>query len=309
MEQSDRVVVRNLILSVLLGVVLSRFSLGAIVMTVPLLLVCPRIRQPFVKIAAFFAIFAGTAIWTLVQNRVLLGTEYWPFLLVNLYLPACLTAGSAVWAVGGNYSSSSMRKFYWASIPVFVIGTALSLYFASGSSQNVRLALADSVLYLFPPDVLSVDLSPAVNAIVDSMMLFFAPIALLMLAIPVVVTDINLNRYDEQWQYDFANMKLPDGFVWILFGSWAAALVCRLASGIPLWVMALSWNLALSLTVLYFIVGVSILVAFARRRTAAITAGRIVFAVAIACLIPFLNLIVIFGLPLLGVLETWIDFR
>ena len=309
MEQSDRVAIRNLIFSVLLGVVLSRFSLGSVLMTLPILLVCPRIRQTSIKVAAFAAILVGTAVWTVVQNRLILGTEYWPFIFVGLYLPACLTVGSAVWAIGGDYSRSSMRKFYWASIPVFVMGLALSLYFASDSSQNVRLALAESVLYYFPSDMLSVDISSAVKIVIDSMMLVFAPVAVLLLAIPVVITDVNLNRYDEDWQYDFANMKLPDFFVWILFGSWVGALVCKLVSGIPLWFLALTWNLALSMTVLYFIVGVSILVAFARRRTAALTAGRIVFTVAIACLIPFLNVAVIFILPLLGVLETWVNFR
>lgn len=309
MEQADKIIIRNLIFSVILGVILSRFSIGSVLMTIPILLVCPKVRQTSVKVAAFAAILAGSAVWTVLQNRVLLGTEYWPVLLVGLYLPASLTIGSAIWTIGGNYSRSSMRKFYWASIPVFFIGTALALYFASDSSQNVRLALAESVLYYFPTDMLSVDISSTVKIVIDSMMLVFSPVALLLLAIPVVISDINLNRYDEDWQYDFANMKLPDYFVWILFGSWAGALVCKLVSGIPIWVLAVIWNLSLSLTVLYLIVGVSIVVAFARKRTAAITAGRIVFTVAIACLIPFLNVVVLIGLPLLGILETWINFR
>ena len=309
MEQADKLVIRNLIFSVILGVLLSRFSIGSILMTIPILLVCPKVRQTSIKVAAFAVILVGSAVWTVLQNKVLLGTEYWPVLLVGLYLPASITIGSAVWTIGGNYSRSSMRKFYWASIPVFFIGTALALYFASDSSQNVRLALAESVLYYFPSDMLSVDISSTVKIVIDSMMLVFSPVALLMLAIPVVITDVNLNRYDEDWQYDFANMKLPDHFVWILFGSWIGALVCKLVSGIPIWVLAVIWNLALSMTVLYLIVGVSIVVAFARKRTAAITAGRIVFTVAIACLIPFLNVVVIIGLPVLGILETWIDFR
>jgi hypothetical protein len=63
------------------------------------------------------------------------------------------------------------------------------------------------------------------------------------------------------------------------------------------------------MTVLYIVVGVSILVAFARRRTAAITAGRIVFTVVLLCFLPIVNAVVLVGLPLLGVLETWIAFR
>ena len=136
-----------------------------------------------------------------------------------------------------------------------------------------------------------------------------APMGLVMLALPVVIADVNVNRFNEDWQYDFANMKLPDQYVWVFFGSWATALVCNLVKSIPMWAMAVCWNMALAMTVLYMVVGVSILVAFARRRTAAITAGRIVFTVVLLCFIPFVNAVVMIGLPILGVLETWIAFR
>ena len=189
------------------------------------------------------------------------------------------------------------------------MGAMLSVYFASEKSAPVRGVLVESYLSVFPADSLSMDISSVVQAVVNSMMLFFAPMGLMLLAVPVVISDINLNRYDEDWQYDFANMKLPDAYVWVLFASWALALLTNFVTAIPFWIMALMWNLALSLSVLYFVVGVSILVAFARRRTAALTAGRIVLMVALACIIPVVNMIVLFGLVLLGVLETWIRFR
>ena len=124
-----------------------------------------------------------------------------------------------------------------------------------------------------------------------------------------MIADVNVNRFDEDWQYDFANMKLPDQYVWVFFASWVVALVSNWVDAIPVWILVIAWNLALTMTVLYLVVGVSILVAFARRRTAAITAGRIVFMVVLLCLIPVVNVIVLIGLPVLAVLETWIAFR
>ena len=118
-----------------------------------------------------------------------------------------------------------------------------------------------------------------------------------------------MNRFDEDWQYDFANMKLPDPYVWVFFASWAVALVSNWVEAVPTWILILGWNVALTMTVLYMVVGVSILVAFARRRTAAITAGRIVFTVVLLSFIPVLNVIMFIGLPVLGILETWIAFR
>ena len=309
MEQNDRTAIRNLILATLLGVILSRFSIGSLVMTVPVLLVCPRIRRTDLKVLAYAAMLLGVIIWTVIQQRILIGTEYWPTIPVSLYLPVSTIIGCTVWTLGSSYSRSSMRKFFWAAIPVFVMGMAVALYFASEKSLPVRNALADGILMMFPADSLSINLSSVIRTVVDMMALFFAPMGVLMLALPIVIADVNVNRFDEDWQYDFANMKLPDHYVWIFFASWAAALVCNLVKAIPLWAMAVCWNLALTMTVLYMVVGVSILVAFARRRTAAITAGRIVFTVVLLCFLPIVNAVVLVGLPLLGVLETWIAFR
>ena len=310
MEQyEDRAAIRNLVLGVLLGVILSRFSLGSVFMTVPVLLACPRIRKVQFRMGAFAVLLLAVLIWTLVENREVLGTEYWPLLLVSLFLPVSNIIGSAVWDFGSGYSRSSIRKFFWACIPVFVMGIAMSLYFASDASLTIRSALVEGMLYYFPSDYLSVDISSLLYAAVDLMMLFFAPLGVILLALPVVTADININRYDEDWQYDFANMKLPDPYVWVFFASWAAALVSYLVTSVPAWALALCWNVALTVSVLYLIVGLSIVVAFARRRTAALTVGRILILLVVICFIPFVNLVVVFGLILLGVLETWFRFR
>ena len=278
-------------------------------MTVPVLLVCPGIRNTAYKVLSFAAMLAGVLVWTLIQQRTLIGTEYWPFIILSLYTPVSMIIGSAVWTVGGSYSRSSMRKFFWAAIPVFVMGLALAFYFASEKSSLVRYELANGIIAIFPTDYLSVDFSSMVMNVVNTMALFFAPAVVLGLALPIVIADVNVNRFDEDWQYDFANMKLPDPYVWVFFASWAVALVSNWVEAVPTWILVLGWNVALTMTVLYMVVGVSILVAFARRRTAAITAGRIVFTVVLLCIIPVLNVIMYIGLPLLGVLETWIAFR
>ena len=309
MEQTDRTAIRNLIFGTAIGIILSRFAIGSILMTVPVLLVCPGIRNTAYKVLSFATMLAGVLIWTLIQQRTLIGTEYWPFIILSLYTPVSMIIGSAVWTVGGSYSRSSMRKFFWAAIPVFVMGLALAFYFASEKSSLVRYELANGIIAIFPTDYLSVDFSSMVMNVVNTMALFFAPAVVLGLALPIVIADVNVNRFDEDWQYDFANMKLPDPYVWVFFASWAVALVSNWVEAVPTWILVLGWNVALTMTVLYMVVGVSILVAFARRRTAAITAGRIVFTVVLLCIIPVLNVIMYIGLPLLGVLETWIAFR
>ena len=305
MEQTDRTALRNLIIGTAIGIILSRFTIGSILMTVPVLLVCPGIRNTAYKVLSFAAMLAGVVIWTVLTWRA----ESWQIVLFNLYFPVGMIIGSAVWAVGAKYSSSSMRKFFWAAIPVFIMGLGMGFFFASDLSSDVKEYLTGLVYYLFQFESLNIDMSSVVITVVDMMALFFAPAVVLGLALPIVIADVNVNRFDEDWQYDFANMKLPDPYVWVFFASWAVALVSNWVEAVPTWILILGWNVALTMTVLYMVVGVSILVAFARRRTAAITAGRIVFTVVLLSFIPVLNVIMFIGLPVLGILETWIAFR
>ena len=307
MEQTDRTAFRNLIIGTAIGIILSRFTIGSILMTVPVLLVCPKIRNTGIKVLSFAAMLLGVAIWAIVEQLVVLGTLDWVSTVWSLFYPALMIIGSAVWTVGGDFSRSSMRKFFWASIPVFVLGVAMALFFVSDKAIPLRESMAN--MFLYTSEYLGVDFSSIVQIMVTMMALLFAPAGVLALALQIVIADVNVNRFDEDWQYDFANMKLPDSYVWVFFASWIIVLASNWVEAIPFVILVIVWNLALTMTVLYMVVGVSILVAFARRRTAAITAGRIVFTVVLLSFIPVLNVIMFIGLPVLGILETWIAFR
>ncbi|MCQ2413150.1 MAG: hypothetical protein MJ057_09400 [Sphaerochaetaceae bacterium] len=309
MEQTDnKSVVRNVVLGTLLAVILSRFTIASLFMTLPILLACSRIRNTSKAMVPFGALLLVVIGWTLVENRVIIGTDLQPVLLVGLYPPVAATIGSAVWLASREKSSSLLRRFFWASIPVFVLGLALSLYFASDASLPIRAALTESIMYFFPAESIGMDISEIAKASVDMLMLFYAPLGIVVLGIPVLISDVSLHKFDEAWQVDFANMKFPDSYVWMFFASWAFALVSNLAS-LPSWLVALAWNAALSVGFLYAVVGASILVSMARRKSPAISAGRIVFTLVLLCFIPVLNVVVLIGLPVLGVLETWVNFR
>jgi hypothetical protein len=73
---------------------------------------------------------------------------------------------------------------------------------------------------------------------------------------------------------------------------------------------ALALNVALGSCVLYAVQGMAIVMHFVRRKGLPISGGRLMMSLfLIAFLVPGLNILVVFLLPLLGVLETWIVFR
>lgn len=309
MEQTDRAVTRNLIIATVLGVILSRFGIGSIFLTVPLLLACRNLRKTSHAMVAFTVLLVAVSAWNLVIGREMMASEYRPAFWIGLFLPVSTIIGSALWIALRDYTSSLLRRFFLCCIPVYAIGLATSVYFASDAARLVRELYAQVVLYYLPSESLGVDLTAMVLSVVESLKLIFAPMAVIMFAIPVCLSDILSHRYDDQWQFDFANMKFPDSYVWGFLASWALALGCNFFGSVPSLVAVFAWNTALVMAILYGIVGISILVAFARRRTTAISAGRIVFTVILLCMLPVLNVAVIIALPVLGVLETWVRFR
>lgn len=309
MEQgTDKGSIRDLVFVTLIGILFSRFSLGSMLMTVPLLLVVPRVRKEGLVWLSYALVFLGSVGWTLLDSKDLLTTQYIGMVAVSLYMPVCTIVGSAVWTAAGKKSRVGLRKYFLACIPVCLMGLAVAVWFSTDYAGSIKELMKGSMMYMFPEESLGFSIEPVVDTVVSLMTLMFVPMGMVAAGLPVLVSELILYRNDEAWQYDFAFMKLPDVFVWAFLGSWALALGFNFIQ-VPVWVRSVCWNLAFGLGLLYAIQGISILVALFRRRTAAVSAGRVVVLVLCLCMMPGLNLACLVGLPILGVLETWIRFR
>ncbi|MFQ3619395.1 MAG: hypothetical protein SNJ78_00480 [Spirochaetales bacterium] len=100
-------------------------------------------------------------------------------------------------------------------------------------------------------------------------------------------------------------VKLPEKIVWAFLLGWTGVLTGLIQ---PLgWVSIVFWNIALLTSALYGIQGVDILRFFLNKmgRFRALALFGIIFSL----FIPGLNIIVLVGIPLLGVSELWIQYR
>ncbi len=300
---------KELVLTTIVGILLSRFSLGSVLMTIPLLLVVPRVRDSWQAILAFAVLLIGTVVWSVIDYQQVIAAGYAGVLAVSLFLPVCTITGAAAWSFASRKSRAGLRKFFYACFPAVVLGLALAVWFSGDYALSTREMLKQSLLYAFPAETLGVNIESILDLTLSFLNVSFVPMGMAIVAIPVLISDLIMYRYDEAWQYDFACMKLPDPFVWAFFGFWALALTSSLVTAIPIVIYCVAWNVALALTVLYAVQGLSILVARFRRRTAYMSVGRVVAMVLLLCFIPGLNLIALIGLPILGILETWFRFR
>lgn len=307
-QGTDRNIARDLVFATLVGILFSRFSLGSMLMTVPLLLVVPRIRKTCFVWLSYSLLFLGAMGWTLLDSRELLSSQYAGFVAFSLYMPVCTLVGSAVWTASGRRSRVGLRRFFLACIPVAVLGLALSVWFSTESADTVKGLIRSSMLYMFPEGTLGFSMEAMIDTIVTLLSLMFVPMGMVSAGLPILVSELILYRNDEDWQYDFAYMKLPDAFVWAFLGCLALSLGANFLQ-VPYWTVAVLWNMVFALGLLYAVQGVSILVALFRRRTAAVSAARVIVLVLCLCMMPGLNIVCLVALPILGMLETWIRFR
>lgn len=313
MEQSDRPVVRNVVLALALGIVLSRFSIMSLLMTLPLLYACANFKEARKSALPFTGLLLVVSVWTFIESRGAL-----PGLIVmGLYPPVCSIVGAMVWSSTRDESSSLLRRFFWACIPVFAMGMALSLYFSSSASLEVRNLLTESMVYVYESIMETLLTSnydvqvlwDLISSVIDDRLrLLFAPIGIMVFGLPILICDSTLHKFDDTWQDDFAMMKAPDSYAYVLISSLALCLVSVFVE-LPKGISTIAWNTGLSLLLLYAVVGASILVYLARKKSPAIRATRIVITLILMLLIPFLNALVLLALPILGVLETWVAIR
>ncbi len=100
-------------------------------------------------------------------------------------------------------------------------------------------------------------------------------------------------------------VHLPDKLIWGFLLGWFGVLVTWIR---PLgWVSILFWNSALLCTVLYGMQGVDILRYYLKK----LERLRVVilFMILLFLFIPGLNILIMVGVPLLGVSELWIQYR
>ena len=101
----------------------------------------------------------------------------------------------------------------------------------------------------------------------------------------------------------------PGDAVWGFIVSWALVLLLRFVS-VPVAVPVIALNVAGIWTVLYAIQGFTVVFARVRKHSRNVRSMTVFIIVLFAgTLIPGINFIVVLGLPLIGVLETFFDLK
>ncbi|NCN05933.1 MAG: hypothetical protein GW949_09910 [Spirochaetales bacterium] len=190
----------------------------------------------------------------------------------------------------------------------FVLGALVSapfVYFLS-TDVEIREGLVELLGVVFAQSELLVDWNDITETLLHMMIrtygfgVFFA--GMLVVFIGKMWSGTS---YRSLWRKSLSIYSVRTGGVWVLIAGWTVALLDARFSLSVLGIVG--WNVALMAGSIYSLQGLGIIQAFfsGRGRDRSAPIGLIVFSL----FIPGINGIVALGLPLLGVAETWVEFK
>jgi hypothetical protein len=240
-------------------------------------------------------------------------------LSIGLFLPIVLIGCSMIWVLLSSYRLL-VRYIASCSFIAFVM-LVLGLYFksnpqVSSSMDTAMISIIDTLMAdagLIEMDakllggISSQDLYSLIKEVMLVMILPLSAIAFgfsafMSISTPRVIGD---DRFDKR----VASWKLPEEMVWVFLVSFLIVLL-NLVIDFNTTLRVVVWNLALFIGVLYTIQGLAIMLYKLNAKTHKIGAVKLfVLAALLTILLQGLNIVIVLGLPIFGVTETWFTYR
>jgi hypothetical protein len=310
---------REMLILVGVSYVLSRLMIGNLVFTIPLMVLAPKFSDRKVALLPVALVALLLAATELIRSRDALGSpEGRILLLIGLFIPTVLLVASAVWI-----ALTEQRTLY-RYLASCLFGVVASVLVVIGFSKpNEALEWVNSAMYETfrmilgqasgDPDSTTLLADSELRSLyrVSVMVIgaMLAPLCMALVGFTSFMAMSYQNRYDNSFSNRVAGWRIPEVTLWVFLGSWTLVLALILFKANYL-SRALALQVALGSSVLYAVQGMAIVTYFALRKGLVVNTARLFSTVfLLAFLIPGVNVVVVFVLPLLGVTETWIAYR
>ena len=238
----------------------------------------------------------------------------WIFLMLTMYFPLSLSAAGIIWLktrgdhrLIGRLMKTLVPSLVLLAVYALVIFTDKSLPGEIiDSFRNVFASLFAPVLEaLFP----GLDSMVLFNLVMITLLCFVYPVLLASVCAGCFIYETALHSRESGWERDVMAFGYPPDAVWGFIITWALVLVLRFVSA-PLLLEIAAMNAAGIWSVLYAIQGFTVVTARIRRRHDNVKSMTIFIVLAIfGLVIPGINFIILIGLPIIGVLESFFDLK
>ncbi len=293
---------------------LSRLLVGNILFTIPLLVLHTRFSNRREALAPVGLLALLIMVTELYRARGALGTvEGRILLLITLFIPTVLLVASAVWIA---LEGISIRHRYLASSLFGVVASLVVVAWFSASSaalQRIDELFYQTFVSLFgqgaSPGFGEFAMKKLYRTAVMSTGAMLAPLCMVLVGFSSFMALSWTKRQDGDFVVSVSKWRVSEHLLWPFLGAWTVVLLLMITKA-PYLARALTLQIALSMGVLYAVQGVAIIVHLMLRRGIAVRISKLVtYLFLLAFVVPGLNVLVIFALPLLGVTESWFTYR
>lgn len=313
---------KNPSLLIALGLSFALYVLGftAFLFVLPLLLFYAKSGQRNQTLISFSSLLAFVLAYELVPLHESLGDPLSIGLLsVGLFLPIVLIGCSVIWVLLDSYRLLIRYIASCSFIGFFVI--ILGLWF--NSKPEMVNALDATVIkivesFLGSSQVTSVETTLSLGIPTEEVYQLVKS-ALSCMLVPFGAGVFGFNAFfsianpkfpgDTEFDERVISWKLPDEMVWAFLASWLIILLGVVVDYNKL-ITIITLNIAIFLSLLYAIQGLAIILNYLKAKGSKMGAVRLfTIAAVIAILLQGLNIVIVIGLPILGVTETWFTYR
>lgn len=302
---------RDYILLIALSFFLSVFSVGSLVFTLPLLFLSKRYPKKATDTAcvAVMVLTAGKQLFT--SRDVLMNSLTYFFVGNNLFIPFALILGAMVWV--NSKGMEVVKRLLFTMLPAFILFVLFAVIYTifPQAAMAVKDTYREIFVSLFTQifQMSSETISLMFDIVLELMLSIVMPLIFLNIVIVHYYFEAFSHKLDENFDKKVSSFTLPEVFIYFFLGLWTIMLLKRFVD-IPGSVNVVINNLALTCTLFYGIQGFSIILYNLKRKGSMISGIKLMgFLILLMMLLPGINMILIFALIGVGVLNTWIELR
>ena len=302
---------RDYILLIALSFFLSVFSVGSLVFTLPLLFLSKRYPRKATDTAcvAVMVLTAGKQLFT--SRDVLMNSLTYFFVGNNLFIPFALILGAMVWV--NSKGMEVVKRLLFTMLPAFILFVLFAVIYTifPQAAMAVKDTYREIFVSLFTQifQMSSETMSLMFDIVLELMLSIVMPLIFLNILVVHYYFEAFSHRQDENFEKKVSSFTLPEVFIYIFLSLWTIMLLKRFVD-IPGSVNVVINNLALTCTLFYGIQGFSIILYNLKRKGSLISGIKLMgFLILLMMLLPGINMILIFALIGVGVLNTWIELR
>ena len=285
-----RAIIEGLVL-VVISTLLARVGVAQLIFIAPLLLFAVSHGRKNAILLIVLEFFLLTAINLAMSEGLPSTKEEWALFLIVLYIPLSLSAAGITWLVTSGMGL--MKRLFMSLLPPAIFLGAISAFIVTDRALS-------SLLFEEFRNAFAVMLGPVFGELFPSID---------MDVLSAFIYETAKHSRESEWEEAVMRFSFPSDAVWGFIISWALVLLLRFVS-VPVAVPVIVLNAAGVWTVIYAIQGFSIVYARVRKHSSNVRSMTVLIVLLLlGTVVPGINFIVLFGLPLLGVLGNFFDLK